>query len=204
MNTINSLGYAILGAVGRKPCSGYELAQYLDAVWPAKHSQIYPLLTKMEKNELLVYEHVEQIGKPDKKIYSITEKGKKTLEKWIAKSPADSINRDEFLIKIYSIWLLNEEDSIELVRDRISSMEETITDLSGKIAEIEKNKDLDTASKHFGRYILFNRKFRLVKEEKAWCQWVLDLIKNKSLTIPMLCVGAGKFSAFIEKLINVV
>ena len=87
---MNTLGYAILSALGRKPCSGYELVQYLDAVWPAKHSQIYPRLTKMEQNGLLIFEEVVQTGKPDKKIFSITEKGRETLEKWVEESPSDS------------------------------------------------------------------------------------------------------------------
>lgn len=97
--------------------------------------------------------------------------------------------------------MAEEENSMKLVHDRISNLEETSTDLSKKIAEIEQNKELDTMSKDFGRYILFNRKFRLAKEEKAWYQWVLDLIKNKNLNIPMLCVGVGNFSNLIEKVV---
>ncbi|MGN7397903.1 PadR family transcriptional regulator [Peribacillus frigoritolerans] len=198
MNTINTLGYAILSALGRKPCSGYELVHYLEVVRPVQHSQIYPMLTKMEQKELLVHEHVEQTGKPNKKIFSITEKGKGILEKWLAESPSDPINRDEFLIKVYSIWMVEEENSMKLVQGRISNLEKTMTNLSKNIAEIEQNKELDTMSKNFGRYILFNRKFRLAKEEKTWCQWVLGLIKNKNLNIPLLYVGMGKFSNLIE------
>jgi PadR family transcriptional regulator AphA len=201
VNIINTLGYAILSAVGRKPCSGYELTQYLELMWPAKHSQIYPMLTKMEQNEFLIYEHIKQTGKPDKKIFSITEKGKEALEKWNTKSPSDTLDRDEFLIKVYAIWMSEEENSIQLIRDRISSLEETMVNLSKKIAEIEQKKELDTVSKNFGRYIIFNRKFRLANEEKIWCQWVLNLIKNKNLNIPMLCVGVGKFSSIIEKMV---
>ena len=53
---MNTLGFAILSALGRQPCSGYQLTKYLEeGSWPAKHSQIYPLLTKMEQNGLLVY-----------------------------------------------------------------------------------------------------------------------------------------------------
>ena len=178
VNTINILGYAILSALGRKPCSGYELVQYLEAVWPAKHSQIYPLLTKMKQNELLVYEHVEQTDRPNKKIFSITGKGKETLAKWITTLPSDPVIRDEFLIKVYSIWLSDEENSIKLVLDRISNLEDKMTSLSKKLEEIEQKKDLDIKSKNFGRYIVFNRNFRLAQEEKAWCQWVLDLIKR--------------------------
>ncbi|MCQ6282464.1 PadR family transcriptional regulator [Bacillus sp. EB600] len=197
MNTINTLGYAILGAVSRKPCSGYELAKYLEVIWPAKHSQIYPLLAKMEQQKLLDYEHVEQSGKPNKKIFSITEKGKEVLEKWIAQSPSDSISRDEFLIKIYSIRLAEKENSIKLIHERISMLEETMNRLSKKIEKIEKNKVPDPMSKNFGRYILFNRRIRLAKEEKTWCQWVLDLIKNKHLSIPILCIS----SKIVEKVV---
>ena len=123
---MNTLGYAILSALGRKPCSGYELVQYLDAVWPAKHSQIYPRLTKMEQNGLLVFEEVVQTGKPDKKIFSITEKGRETLEKWVTESPSDPIMRDEFLIKINSIWLSDEESAKKLIQDRISNLEQKV------------------------------------------------------------------------------
>src|SRR6476469_3268741 len=80
---MNSLGYAILSTLGRKPCSGYQLVGYLEVLWPAKHSQIYPLLTKMEKSGFLEFEHIEQQGKPDKKVYSITEKGRSVLKKWV-------------------------------------------------------------------------------------------------------------------------
>jgi PadR family transcriptional regulator, regulatory protein AphA len=183
MSPMNNLGYAILGVLGRKPCSGYELARYLKVVWPAKHSQIYPILTKLEQQGLLVYEHVVQSGKPDKKIFCTTEKGKKVLENWIAQTPSVSINRDEFFIKMDSIWLSEKEDSIKLIQDRISILEETMNRLLKKIEKIEQNKELDPMSKNFGRYILFNRKFRLAKEEKTWCQWVLDLITNKHLII---------------------
>ena len=187
MNDINTLGYAILSVLGRRPCSGYALVQYLEVVWPAKHSQIYPLLNKMEQEEFLEYEHVEQIGKPDKKIYSITEKGKEALEDWIAVSPSDPINRDEFLIKVYSIWLLKEEDSAKLIQDRIKNLEKTIDTQLNKMAELEKNKESDSMSKNFGRYILIDRKFRLAKEEKTWCQKVLNLIKDKKFNFPFLC-----------------
>ena len=177
VNVMNTLGYAILSTLVRKPCSGYELMQRLEVIWPAKHSQIYPLLTKLEKNKLLVSEHVEQMGKPNKKIFSVTEKGNKTLEKWASTSPSDPAIRDEFLIKVYSIWLTDEETSIKLIQERISFLEETMARLSEKIEKIEQSQELDTMSKSFGRYILYNRKFRLAEEEKVWCQWVLGLME---------------------------
>ncbi|MEC0685885.1 hypothetical protein P8888_23265 [Bacillus haynesii] len=109
------------------------------------------------------------------------------LEKWIAVSPSDPINRDEFLIKVYSIWLLEEEDSTKLIQDRIENLEKTIDTQLIKMAELEKDNESDSMSKNFGRYILIDRKFRLAKEEKTWCQKVLNLIKDKKLNFPFLC-----------------
>ncbi|MFC4801338.1 PadR family transcriptional regulator [Neobacillus sp. GCM10023253] len=193
MIAINTLGYAILSVIGRKPCTGYELVNYLDPIWPAKHSQIYPLLTKLEDKGLLVHEFVEQMGRPNKKIFSITEKGKEALANWMVKTPSDPVNRDEFLIKVYSSWVADEEKSIKLIHDRMAKLEESVTRLSDKIKIIEETQELETNSKNFGRYLLFHRKFRLVQEEKAWCQWVLNLLKNKKINIPLLSMTfAGK------------
>ncbi|XBO87517.1 hypothetical protein AAGG52_11310 [Bacillus licheniformis] len=97
------------------------------------------------------------------------------------------MNRDEFLIKIYSIWLLEEEDSTKLIQDRIENLEKTIDTQLIKMAELEKDNESGSMSKNFGRYILIDRKFRLAKEEKTWCQKVLNLIKDKKLNFPFLC-----------------
>lgn len=193
MIAINTLGYAILSVIGRGPCTGYELVNYLDPIWPAKHSQIYPLLTKLEDKGHVVHEFVEQMGRPNKKIFSITEKGKEALVKWTSKTPSDPVNRDEFLIKVYSLWVAEEDKSIKLVHDRIVKLEESVDSLSVKIQEMEQTEKLETSSKNFGRYLLLHRKFRLAQEEKSWCLWVLNLLKNKKINIPLLSITlAGK------------
>ncbi|MFJ7974220.1 PadR family transcriptional regulator [Peribacillus sp. NPDC096379] len=203
---MNTLGYAILSALGRKPCSGYELAQYLDAVWPAKHSQIYPRLTKMEQNGLLIFEEVIQTGKPDKKIFSITDKGRETLEKWVIESPSDPIMRDEFLIKVNSIWLSDEENAKKLIQDRISDLEQKVAFRTDTITELEQKHRGDTMSKHFGRYLLFNRRNMMDKEEISWCQWVLNLIEKSNFNMSKLTLwmlGAGKLNLIIQNMIFV-
>ncbi|WP_211746209.1 PadR family transcriptional regulator [Paenibacillus sp. Marseille-Q4541] len=176
---MNTLGYAILSVLSRRPCSGYQLASYLDVLWPAKHSQIYPLLNKMEQNGILEFELIKQTGKPDKKIYSITDKGMQILKSWINESPNEQIKRDEFLIKVYSMWLTDEEHARKLIEDRISKLEVKIASREIKIEEVDKDH-LTTTSKHFGRYVLLCRGNLLDKEEISWCNWVLDLFETPS------------------------
>lgn len=181
---MNTLGYAILSVFSRKPCSGYQLASSLEVLWPARHSQIYPLLTKMEKRGLLEYEHIEQTSRPNKKIYSITDKGMETLRSWINESPNDRIKRDEFLIKVYSIWLTDADRARELIEDRISKLKEKVALRETKIEEAatEEKEHLTISSKHFGRYALLNRSNFLDKEEISWCNWVLGLFEDSQPT----------------------
>ncbi|AMA72347.1 MULTISPECIES: PadR family transcriptional regulator [Aneurinibacillus] len=176
---MNALGYALLGMLMRKPCSGYELTQLLEVFWRAKHSQVYPLLAKLEQEQYVTFEHVEQTGKPDKKIYSITDKGKKLLQKWIAQTPAAPVIRDEFLIKVYSIWLTDKNTAKKLFWERISTFEEKVTHRKEEIKKMEEEYGetiTNFTSRHFGRYLLFKRKLRQEEEEIIWCRWVLDLL----------------------------
>lgn len=179
---MNTLGYVLLSLLSVKPYTGYELVQIMQtASWQAKHSQIYPLLAKLEQKELLTFEHVEQIGNPNKKIYSISDKGVALLKQWIAEPPATPIIRDEFLMKMYAISLTDTETAKRLVQERLSTYKEKAASREAAIKRLEQenNENIkDITSKHFGRYIFFERRLRLEKEEISWCKWVLSLLEK--------------------------
>lgn len=72
----NILQYIILGLLDQEPRTGYELTQdfahEIGEFWQAQHSQIYPLLARMEEQGLITHS-VEVAGtKLEKKRYSIT------------------------------------------------------------------------------------------------------------------------------------
>lgn len=72
---MNLLSYGLLGLLAREESSGYDLMLRIQPFWQAKHSQIYPLLARMESKELLASRWIQQSDKPDKKMYTITDKG---------------------------------------------------------------------------------------------------------------------------------
>ena len=67
---MNILSYGLLGLLTREESSGYDLMLKIQPHWQAKHSQIYPLLSKMENDELLSSRWVQQSDKPDKNVCS--------------------------------------------------------------------------------------------------------------------------------------
>lgn len=68
--------------------TGYDLKKRIDSstqfFWHAELSQIYPTLKQLEKSGLVSAEIIPQEGKPDKKVYAITEAGRKVLISWLS------------------------------------------------------------------------------------------------------------------------
>lgn len=182
---MNSLAYAILGILSRYPMSGYELGKRLELLWAANLSQIYPILSKLVKEEIVEFEVVEQVGKPNKKTYSITEKGTETLKLWIDEEPAEPVIRDEFIIKFYSIWLTSPETANQLLRNRISTYTKRHEHFRSQLTELVNNPEidhLDINQTHFSRYLLLKRKTQILQFELDWCEETLLLVSKQTAT----------------------
>ncbi|MDV3132764.1 PadR family transcriptional regulator [Mycobacterium sp. 29Ha] len=83
-----ALPHAILVALCEQSGSGYELARRFDRsigyFWAATHQQIYRTLRTMENDGWVVVTPVSQRGRPDKKVYTVSEAGRGELARWIA------------------------------------------------------------------------------------------------------------------------
>ena len=89
-----SLRHAILVLLQDQEASGYDLAREfansIGLVWNATHQQIYLELGKLNEQHMVSFRHVPQEGKPDKKLYSITEDGRQELIRWLKKPAGPS------------------------------------------------------------------------------------------------------------------
>lgn len=180
---MNSLSYAILAILTRKSQTGYELGKQLETLWASKLSQIYPLLSRLEKKRLVTSEHILQTGKPNKIKYHITETGLETLKQWIKQSPTDPVLRDEFLIKIHSIWLSNAETAVKLLLERLESFEKKLKNANEVIEILETTKKEEITNPQtdaFCSFILYKRRKKIVEEEVEWCRWVLEMFNGSS------------------------
>jgi DNA-binding PadR family transcriptional regulator len=83
-----ALPHAILVSLCEQSGSGYELAHRFDRsigyFWGATHQQIYRTLRTMEDDGWLSAQVVVQRGRPDKKVYTVSEAGRAELARWIA------------------------------------------------------------------------------------------------------------------------
>lgn len=176
---MNSLSYAILGILLRTPMSGYELGKRLELLWTANLSQIYPTLGKLEKLEYVRFEVIEQIGKPNKKEFYITDKGIANLKEWVLEDPSDPIIRDEFVVKFYSTWLSDVSATIKLLKDRLQIFTARQEYFISELARIEKDSNIDQTDKynrHFSQYLLIKRRVDTLQSEIDWCKETINLL----------------------------
>jgi DNA-binding PadR family transcriptional regulator len=83
-----ALPHAILVSLCEQAGSGYELARRFDRsigyFWAATHQQIYRTLRVMTNDGWVHATTVTQHGRPDKKVYTVSESGRAELARWIA------------------------------------------------------------------------------------------------------------------------
>ncbi|MCL1965327.1 MAG: PadR family transcriptional regulator [Firmicutes bacterium] len=119
-----SLKHGILGLLNYGAMTGYELDKtFKDSLaffWQAQTSQIYRELGNMERNGWLTSERVVQDERPNKRVYSITDKGKAELNDWLSSPDADiheeMRERSAFLMRVFFAGEMDSGQVLEMFR----------------------------------------------------------------------------------------
>jgi DNA-binding PadR family transcriptional regulator len=73
----------VLGVLQAGPAHGYEVAKRIKTVSEGTlavgEAKLYPCLHKLEQDGLVAAEWIPQTGKPSRKVYSLTDKGRGAL-----------------------------------------------------------------------------------------------------------------------------
>ncbi|MBI2719282.1 MAG: PadR family transcriptional regulator [Rhizobiales bacterium] len=123
-----------LGVLTMGEASGYEIKKEIEEglfshFIEASFGAIYPALTQLLAEGLLTVRAEEQTGRPDKKVYAITEAGRRALAKAIAVIPVKDKYKSEFLFQM----LLQQFISPDAM---LAAIDKQIADLRGDLAKI--------------------------------------------------------------------
>lgn len=180
---MRTLKYAILGLVNRSPLTGYDITKAFNEglieFWYAKHSQIYPELKKLTDEGLISYEVVIQGEKLEKKLYSITEKGRLSLQNWLKKDdPLEPTPKDIFRLKAYFCDEMDKETLNTQFQSAISKHTERLSYLESAMENLLKDKEISkVSSSGFGDYIVLNG---AIMREKNYIDWLNDCLDKIS------------------------
>ena len=97
--------YLFLALLSRAPTHGYDMLQTYDdlfsAVLPSLNAgQIYTTLSRLERDGLVQKFEIEQVGKPDKRNYELTEEGRQALLAWFNEPLSGPRIKDNFYLKL--------------------------------------------------------------------------------------------------------
>ena len=138
-----SVKYAMLGILAQKDLHGYELKSSFDEkvgeFWSLNYGQIYTTLDRLEKEDLVTHDRKAQDRRPDRKIYSITRKGRKELDEWRA-APVSRVRalRDEFFVKLVFMQKDNPGPILELIEKQKALYLKQMNRLTHQKVELKK------------------------------------------------------------------
>jgi PadR family transcriptional regulator AphA len=101
---LSPTAYVILGTLGWRQMSGYEIKSIVDKstrfFWAASYGQIYPELRRLAAAGLIEGKASPQGGRR-RNVYRLTPAGRKELRAWLDADPEVFELRDEALLKLF-------------------------------------------------------------------------------------------------------
>lgn len=186
-----ALRNAVMAALLEGEASGYDLAKAFDATvanfWMSTPQQLYRELERMEAEGLVTARVVEQERRPNKRLFSLTEAGRKAVRAYTAEplgKPA--VIRDELMVKVQCL----DAGDVEAVRTAIAERMEWAT---AKLARYERLRQrlLDGRSEEayfaeaerIGPYLTLLRGMSFERENLQWGDMALRRLEQRTATL---------------------
>jgi DNA-binding PadR family transcriptional regulator len=117
----------VLGLLALGARSGYDIKGAVDGstrfFWAASYGQIYPELRRLEAEGLIAGEHAPN-GARSRRVYELTDSGRKALAEWLLGERVTIEYRDESLLRLFFADALPREQALGLLEARKRGHEE--------------------------------------------------------------------------------
>jgi DNA-binding PadR family transcriptional regulator len=95
----------MLALLDRGPAHGYELKRAHDELFgdvapPINVGQIYVTLSRLERDGLVVHHTEAGVDRPDRKVYEVTDVGRKALRDWLAETSDLPVGKSDIILKL--------------------------------------------------------------------------------------------------------
>jgi len=127
--------YMFLALLAYQPTHGYDLLQtyqklFADIRPPLNAGQISTTLARLERDGLVNPFEVEQSGKPDKKVYQLSDQGRRVLNDWFTQPINGHLIKNTFYLKLISAQMTGLVSSQELIKAQRQQFLQSLHDLN--------------------------------------------------------------------------
>ena len=181
-----SLRDAVLAALLEGESSGYDLAKGFDAsvanFWMATPQQLYRELERLAEQGLIQARIVHQERRPNKRMFSLTDAGRKAIRAFTGRSPKPSVIRDELMIKVQAA----DAGDAAAVRDFIIERREWA---EAKLQRYERlrtrlldgltEEEYLSQAERVGPYLTLLRGISFEQENIRWAERALTIVEHR-------------------------
>lgn len=175
----DAVQYAILGLISARAegAHGYQLKVEFDALyadfWSLNYGQLYRTLERLERAGHVGATELFQSGRPSRKVYRITSRGRQSLDDWLLSPPTHEPRpmRDELSVKLLFLTDVKRPDTLALVRSQRAVYLHQLARLTKRRTALEERSEDDLP---VTRLLLLQADMR-VRADLAW----LDLVERE-------------------------
>jgi DNA-binding PadR family transcriptional regulator len=181
-----SLRHAVMAALLEGEASGYDLAKGFDAsvanFWMATPQQLYRELDRMHEAGLVRARVVQQERRPNKRLFSLTEEGRRELLEFTAGPPRPGAIRDEMMVMVQAVDAGDAEgvraavqERVEWARAKIARFER----LRARLLDGRTEEEFLAHAERVGPYLTLMRGLAFEQENERWGRWALDVLGRR-------------------------
>ena len=181
-----SVRYGLLGLLAQRPRHGYELHAAFEAVvggesnWDVKPAQIYSTLTRLLESGLIAEESGGEGSGPDRRVFTITEKGRIDLAHWFDAPVGREHQRDEVFAKLMLAMATREANPRKVIQIQRAKLYQDLHALTTQRSNTDPRTDL-------AHVLLLDSAVMHLEADLHWLEMVearLDEIKRQPLPEP--------------------
>ncbi|MFF4172244.1 PadR family transcriptional regulator [Streptomyces sp. NPDC001744] len=182
-----SLKHAVLAALLEGEASGYDLAKIFDVsvanFWAATPQQLYRELERLAGAGLITARMVEQERRPNKRMFSLTESGRRDLALYTSAPPRLSAVRDELMVQVQAC----DGGDTGAVRESVARRMEVAREKLGRYDRLRERmldgRDEEAylgGAERIGPYLTLMRGRAFEEENLRWCARVLAVLDRRA------------------------
>jgi DNA-binding PadR family transcriptional regulator len=157
--------------------SGYDIKRVLKSlswlVGEPSFGSLYPALNALSKDDLVSMELESRQNRPSRKIYSITEAGRQTLQKWISRPTGSNASLKAFAMRLILADNLSQAGLITQLYQRRAQIAE-------HRAALEENTRIANDRVNSGQRLALEYGLALAAAELAWLDSTLERLSQQS------------------------
>ena len=119
-----------LGALTFGEASGYDIKKFFECTFShffvAGYGSIYPALADLTEQGLVTCRAEPQEGKPDRKVYSLTDAGHRMFLAELERTPPNHKVRSEFLVQMFFAHQMPRHRLAAVFEERLGAIEESL------------------------------------------------------------------------------